>query len=468
MQALFLSLFLNIFSLPDSSAVTPNSAETSPVYIDAIFIVGNKKTKEGIILRELSVEKGESYEEDDLKVILDADKSKLLNTRLFNTVEISLLYLSEVEVDIVVKVTERWYTFPAPIFDLVDRNFNDWWQNQDRDFSRTNFGVKIFRNNFRGRNEQLRLTLQFGFTQQFGIKYQIPYIDRKKRHGLAFSFDYAENKNMATNSFEHKPQFFDSEEVLRVRREFSVGYQYRRSFYNFNNLQVTYYDNWVNDTISTINPQYFDINSNQQQYVEIAYFFTHDKRNFASYPLKGNRFEFRFRKQGIGVFDDLDRVDLLTSMARYFDLKKGFYFANYSSIYLSFPQNQPYANMGILGFRKDFVRGYELFQVEGKSFYLNRSTIKKRIFSRVAKLKAMPFEQFREMPIEIFIKAYYDMAYVENFTNYEFNQTLADRYLFGTGFGLDIVSYYDTVIRLEYSFNREQDSGFFLHFKKEF
>ncbi len=469
MSALILTFIFGVVPLHiDSTKMLSQDSAITNVYIDAVFIVGNKKTKNDIITRELSIKKGETYHLQDLERILEGDRSKLLNTQLFNTVDISILNLSETVVDIVVNVTERWYTFPAPIFSLVDRNFNDWWQNQNRDLSRTNFGVKIFRNNFRGRNEKLKLLLQLGFTQQFGINYQIPYIDKRKRHGLSFSYDYSENKNIAVRTVEHKPVFFDSEDILRVRKEYSVGYRYRRSFYNWHSLRIAFNDNTVNDTVLNINPEYYQEFDNDQQYAELIYFFTHDKRDNASYPLKGNRFTIRARKQGLGFFDDINRFDFLTSMSRFFDLKKDYYFSNYSSVYFSLPEDQPYSNFGALGFKKDFIRGYELFQIEGKSFYLNRSTLKKKVFSRVARLGAMPIEQFKNMPIDIYLKVYFDMGYVENFENYEFNQNLADRYLFGTGAGIDIVSYYDTVIRLEYSINREQDAGFFLHFKKEF
>ena len=52
------------------------------VRIDKIFIVGNKKTRDKIILRELSILQGEEYAYNDLNVILDSDRLKIYNTRL--------------------------------------------------------------------------------------------------------------------------------------------------------------------------------------------------------------------------------------------------------------------------------------------------------------------------------------------------------------------------------------------------
>ncbi|MEQ9165200.1 MAG: outer membrane protein assembly factor, partial [Fulvivirga sp.] len=128
----------------------------------------------------------------------------------------------------------------------------------------------------------------------------------------------------------------------------------------------------------------------------------------------------------------------------------------------------PYSNLGALGYRKDFIRGYELYLVESKNFILNRTTLKKRLISTVGNMRFMPIDQFKKIPLDIYFKVYFDSGYGENFENYELNTTLSDRYLFGTGAGIDFVTYYDSVIRLEYTINRENEAGFFLHFKKEF
>jgi hypothetical protein len=42
--------------------------------------------------------------------------------------------------------------------------------------------------------------------------------------------------------------------------------------------------------------------------------------------------------------------------------------------------------------------------------------------------------------------------------------SLADELQFGYGIGLDFVTYYDIVLRSEYSFNKFGEHGFFLHF----
>jgi hypothetical protein len=58
---------------------------------------------------------------------------------------------------------------------------------------------------------------------------------------------------------------------------------------------------------------------------------------------------------------------------------------------------------------------------------------------------------------------FYDAAYVRD---RQFGDTspLSNRYLHGMGAGIDYVTYYDLVFRVEYSWNREGEHGLFLHF----
>ena len=63
------------------------------VHINRIFIIGNRITRDQIVLRELSIKQGDIVYNTDLASIIDLDKKKLINTRLFNKVEIKTLEL---------------------------------------------------------------------------------------------------------------------------------------------------------------------------------------------------------------------------------------------------------------------------------------------------------------------------------------------------------------------------------------
>jgi hypothetical protein len=302
--------------------------------------------------------------------------------------------------------------------------------------------------------------------------YRFPYIDKKQKHGLSMELGFLETKNLAFRTQEHKYEFLKSRDILRRDRLAALTYTYRKSFYQTHSVKVEYRNMSVADTIKTLNPDYIKGETNRsQEYTWITYQFTADHRDLFAYPLKGYQFNAGISKTGIAASDDVNKVEANLLYSKYFDLKKNYYLSNNSILYWSTPDNLSYVNYGVLGLKRQFVRGYELYVIEGPYYFLNKTTFKKKIFSKVYRWEDMPIEQFRHVPISIYFKTYLDLGYVKNYTDYvedNRNRIYADKLLTGTGFGLDIVGSYDVVLRFEYSFNAQGQQGFFFHVKKEF
>ena len=144
------------------------------IRVNSIYIIGNEKTEKEIILRELDFITNYSYDWENFLSILKADQQKIYNLRLFNEVEITPLRTGPEEVEVLIAVKERWYVLPSVIFELADRNFAEWWTNQDRDWSRVNYGIKINHANVGGRNEKFRFSGQMGFTKGLEVIYSKP------------------------------------------------------------------------------------------------------------------------------------------------------------------------------------------------------------------------------------------------------------------------------------------------------
>jgi outer membrane protein assembly factor BamA len=458
--------------LPDTVKRSPIVGQSDTVgrfiHINRIFIIGNRITREQIILRELSLKSGDIIYSLDLPSTLDLDKKKLINTRLFNTVEIRTLELQPDHVDILIDLNERWYTFPSPIFELSDRNFNEWWQNYDHDFRRVNYGLRLYQFNMRGRNETLRVTAQFGFQRRFEISYRFPYIDRKQKHGLVLDADFSETKNLAFRTVDHKLEFLKADDILRVTRGGGLTYTYRNSFYVSHSLKLEYRSNSISDTVPSLNPNYLGDEKNTQRYGIVTYQFTSDHRDYVGYPLRGHLFMILAAKSGISSKDDLQKLEASVTYAKFFDLKKNFYLSNNFVGYVSTPDDLPYSNYGAMGYKRQFIRGYEVYLIEGAAYALNKTTFKKRIFARTYQWNIMPIPQFRHIPLSIYIKMYTDLGYVKSYPNYSISDRLTDKFLSSIGSGIDIVASYDTVIRFEYTFNAEGENGFFFHVRKEF
>ncbi len=133
---------LLFFTLLLSFSLTAFGQQKMP--IERIEITGNTKTKFYIILRELSFVKGDSLNAQQLGAAMIQGKQLLMNTQLFVDVKIDTLTYQD-QWQIRVQVKERWYLLPLPYFRLVDRNFNQWWVDQNRSLDRVNYGVKFIK-----------------------------------------------------------------------------------------------------------------------------------------------------------------------------------------------------------------------------------------------------------------------------------------------------------------------------------
>ena len=110
----------------------------SVIVIKQINISGNKKTKESIILRELDLVVGDSIKKEDLEKRLDLNRRKIINTNLFVTVEVKLTQIIDNQVVIDIKLQEQWFLLGYPIFQIIDRNYAEWWQ-RGADLNRTTY-----------------------------------------------------------------------------------------------------------------------------------------------------------------------------------------------------------------------------------------------------------------------------------------------------------------------------------------
>lgn len=471
----FLGSFFQIpqQTLPVTSTTVVDSLENKILHVNNVIILGNKITRDRIILRELSLKTGDTVSSNRIDNILVRDRAKIYNLRLFNTVVVRWQEYDSLtsRIDIIVEVAERWYWFPSPILELSDRNFNEWVQNYAHDWYRLNYGVRLYQTNFRGRNEKLRLTAQFGFLRKFLLNYSIPNIGKSQKHGLIFDIVFDEPKNVAYRTFLHKREFIEGDLTLKRQRAASVTYSYRKSFYETHGLTLEYQNGRIMDTVRYANPNFYSNGATRQQLLSISYSFNSEHRDVIAYPMKGYQFTFFASKTGLGLGQDVNLWEMNATYAKHLDVGGGFNFSNFSSVYVSAPNEQPYSVYGALGYRRQILRGYEIYVIEGPQFILNKSTLKRKIFSHAWTIEDMPLEQFSYFPVAVYLKAYFDFGYVNNYPYYErlgINNTLSNRMVMGAGLGLDLVTLYDNVFRFEYSFTREKTHGFFFHVKKEF
>jgi len=461
-------LLICVFATPTfaQSGTVADLNPDSTVRVGKIYVTGNNKTKLEIILRELDFQEGEILKLADFAEKVTLDQQKLTNTRLFVMVEIVPLFMSEKEVDVLIRLQERWYIFPLPIFKLADRNFTEWWVNQNRDFSRVNYGAQLIHTNLTGRNDRFRFRAQFGFAQQMSLSYQIPYINREQTIGLGFSTSYTTNKTVGVNSIAHRAQFVESDNIIRRAFSTSGTITIRPSFYTRHSLNVGYVRSSVGDTIRDVNPEYHLRNESVQNYVRLSYTFSLDKRDYIAYPLTGSLLTVQLNQFGLGSFNDFNMLTTRLTYAKFFKLNDKFYFANRIDAYNNSAQNIPYFIRSGFGYRPDFIRGYERFVIESNRYISNRTALRFKVLEGVQELSRRSLiNQFRTLPYAFYLKIFMDAGYAGNPIQSTENNFFNNEWIGSIGLGVDIVTYYDFVFRLEYSINREGTTGLFFNFK---
>ena len=440
----------------------------SVIVIKQINISGNKKTKESIILRELDLVVGDSIKKEDLEKRLDLNRRKIINTNLFVTVEVKLTQIIDNQVVIDIKLQEQWFLLGYPIFQIIDRNYAEWWQ-RGADLSRTTYGIDLIHSNFRGRAERINLRLESGFTQRIDVGYRIPYIDKAQKTGVGFSMAYITNKNLAFKSLYDTLFYFKSpSQILRKRFSGAIFLKKRYGFYDNHTLELRFNNNSIADTIAKLNPDYFLNNRTSQKYFQLSYYFNYDFRDNVAYPLRGKRYELLINKVGLLPNDDINQLEIMGGYSWYKPVTKKLFYGINLKAKISFPEKQSFYNTRGLGYFQELVRGYELYVIDGNSFFLIRNNFKYQLVNTNLYFKFLKIKQFNTIPIGIYPNVFLDYGYVKSFNVTENKSQLSNRSIYGAGFGLDFVTYYNMVVRFNYTFNDRKEKGFVFGIGREF
>jgi hypothetical protein len=120
-----------------------------------------------------------------------------------------------------------------------------------------------------------------------------------------------------------------------------------------------------------------------------------------------------------------------------------------------------------IGYGRDVLRGYELYVIDGQNFGILKNNLKFAIIPRTVRdIKFVKSDKFGLIHFAFYLNLFVDLGYVDNRQYYGENQNLMENeFQVGYGAGIDFVSYYDIVMRFEYSFNKQGQSGFFVHFR---
>jgi outer membrane protein assembly factor BamA len=318
--------------------------------------------------------------------------------------------------------------------------------------------------NFRGRKEILNIIAKGGYDQFYSANWQIPYLNKEKTFGMGFETSYRLNHEIAVSILDNKYIFYKTNtSYARKMAKIGTNFTYRPGYRYLHQFDISFFHLQLEDSILIINPEY-TYGPNKYNYFKLNYTYKQDNRDFKAYPLKGYYFDIQLSKIGLGLFnEDVNQLMMDVNADHYFNIYKKWDFAYSLRGRLSYTNNfQPFFLVEGIGLNGFNVRGYELYVITGQNIGVFKSNLKFSIVPmRDFQIKWLKSDKFSKVFYGLYANIFFDMGYAKDKYYYQGNP-LSNQLLWGSGIGLDFVTYYDIVIGLSYAINKQQQKGFYV------
>lgn len=437
------------------------------VTIASIEISGNKKTKQYIIEREMRFKKGDTIIAAQIFEKLRLSQELIYNTALFTETILTPYFETGTHIKVVVSVKEKWYIYPTPQFQLIDRNLNEWLNTFNADLNRVTYGAKFAHYNLTGRRDQLRVYLLNGFARNFSFLYNTPSSNRALTEGFSVAAGYTQNREVIyKTSSDNKPLRYSVDGFVRNHFNINGTYIRRTGFYRNRQFGIGYQYIDVADSVSSFyNSNYFNNNKSYAGFPVVTFRFQYINTNNINYPLRGKIHSLMFTKKGWDINGGVNSLSVDGDYQKFWDLKKSWYGVFAGHVRIKLPFEQEFINQQALGYGQFYLRGLENYVIDGVASALAQFTLKKKIWAFNV---PVPFKNkiVNKIPINIFAKTYGDLGY--SHINPSFDTQLNNRMLYSGGVGFDILTLYDVNLSIEYSFNQLGQKGLFLRGKGGF
>ena len=452
------------------AAPTEIAGDTSTkLHLRKVFITGNKKTKDYIILREMQIKAGDSIPISNLNAELEKVHQHIYNTTLFVEVIVEPVIISAFDFDININVKERWYIFPLPELQFVDGTINEWLVKYKGDLNRLNYGVKFTHYNLTGRKDQLRIHLLNGYTRTAYFNYSAPYSNAALTNGFSIGGGVFQNREIAyRTSYDNNLLYYKRKDFVRNSWNIQLGYSIRKAINKSETFSIAYTHLNIDDSIISprYNKDYLNKPITKVGYVDINYSFKYTDVDNVLYPLKGFSASFGFLKRGLGFSGGINLLSIDGEYNKYWALGKKWYASTQLQANIKLPFDQPYINQQAFGYDNTYIRGFEYKIVDGIAYAISKFNLKKELFNFSVNTIFKKSKTFNKIPFKIYAKTFADLGY--SYNREAFTSQLGNKILGSTGIGLDVVTFYDLQIRIEYSLNQLGQKRLFLHNEKGF
>lgn len=460
--------FLIIFTLTFVSSICGQE-----LVIGEITFSGNKRTKERVILRELTFQKNETIDTTEgLEVIREFNENRLLSIGLFNKVTLSFVPARSANTyDVHIAVNENWYLFPGVIFELADRNFNLWWKELNGDLSRVNYGLFLDMANLTGNRDKLTILGHLGYTRKLELRYSLPFVDKEGKWNMSFNAFYADVKELSYITRFNQTQFASfNDEIMLTRFRIGGDLGYRPSIFVNHGFRLEYHNNNINPyAASELNPNYFLDSRTQNQFFFFNYTYFLDQRAFKIFPESGNYLHINVKKEGFYVFNDYDNLSVAAEFEQYFNRDSKWIWNYRVKAKANLIRDKvAFANNTGLGYSQDVIRGYEVYVIDGTDYAYIKLGAHCKFFESTYNLsKYIPISQFNKIDLKLYGSVGFDMGYV-NERDYIETNTFTNRMIYGFGPTFSVLLYNTYLFTLDYSINHEGKGGFFVNSRNSF
>lgn len=435
--------------------------------VDTIRFTGLKRTRDKVVQRELSIASGDRLPAATIQERIDWNTYQLLNTGLFADVRsVSTLVDSFLILDF--QMEEAYPLLPAVLVEFADRNFNVWWDEFNKDLRRINFGISVTHKNLTGSSDNFKVALQSGFTPEFFLEYSLPQVGKNKILGLVTSFLYSTNKELGYKTENNRLLFERNEDsYLITRLRLGTGIRIRPRFRQTHAFVLFFRDRKIAaEVVRDYNPDFFSGGKTRQRFFSLVYQWTWDSRNLRAYPSAGNYFSLIAEKTGLGFFNDVNLASASSEFRQYFSLKRHLIYEFRIKVKAGLIRQKPaYYNYRGLGYGDDYLRGYEYYVIDGFDYFFWKQSLHIPLFRyRIKSEKILSFFSTPSIPFRFYLALNADTGIVHS-PFYNDSNFLVNRWLTGAGIGLNILMFYDRLLKLEYTLNTFGEKGLFLHYR---
>ncbi len=392
------------------------------ILVDSVLIIGNDKTDEDIITRELTFKSGDLISKKDI----DYNKERIYSLGLFNFVKI-FAERDSGKSNIIIQIDESWYIWPLPVWDIDDNSIK-----------KLTYGMMLLYKNFRGRNETLTAEVGLGYDPFYSFSYYNPWIVKDLNLSLKSSIGY---QTVTTNS-------------ISARIRAGKNFDYKHINFLF---QIGKRINLYNEIFLTSGFDYFEMPSDLKKLsttsgdridkiANVGIDYLYDTRNLKQFPDSGIVALVSFNNKGFGI-SGINYSTLFLDFRHYLSLTGNLTGKWRLASRMTFGKNVPFYDYSFLG-SGEKVRGHYNDVREGNHFYLASAEIKYPIIKEwdfSIKLPLIPIS-LTSYRIAVFTNIFFDTGA----TQFK-NEILSTRKFYsGYGCGISVLFLPYNIFRVEF------------------